>query len=157
MSSFKEYIKRCVADNNDILVEVEHLDSVTYDDICALIYFISGKSKKVELSKEVQKKLGYYGFDQSSEIIISNKKNYEELAILLYLSCDPHHVCYTPVYYIAHGKRLQYKMSTDFIIIAESFALENYRLTRNIIASFEIGFEPDTNEAKACFDMYLEY
>lgn len=39
MASFKNHIKQHIG--GEIVVEIKHLESVTFDDICALIYLLS--------------------------------------------------------------------------------------------------------------------
>jgi hypothetical protein len=153
MLSFREYIKQCVADDKDILVEVEHLDSVTYDDICALIYLISDKYKKVILSKNAKKKLNHNNYDRHFLKLVLDYKNCEELGILVYLSFDYHDILPILIY---RDDQL-HKMSTDFVLYAESFAMQNYRMVMNIMASFDIRLEPDHEQAEKCFDIYLNY
>lgn len=46
MTIFKDYIKECVEDNKRILVNMNHLNSITFTDICTLIYLITTKTKK---------------------------------------------------------------------------------------------------------------
>jgi len=162
MTSFKEYIQWCISQEKDtISVELGHLESVTFDDICVLIHLITTEDKKVFLSKEVKMDLCYDGLDNSHIIELKNTDNCEELAILEYFSVTP-----TPYIYSVHLQKsnyingelmstTRYKMSPKFIQVAKKYKINNYPLTRQIISVYNIPYEYNTQRAKMWFSSYM--
>lgn len=146
MTLFKNHIKQCINNKKNINVEIGHLESITFDDICALIYLLSETKTKIILSDRVKTKLCIF----ENDYFMPDVDNIEQLAILRYLS--------EPNQDNINVNRIHepHRMSTDFIILAECAAVDHYPITNDIIYKFKIGFEPDRESAKKCFHMYIE-
>lgn len=148
MESFREYIKKCIAGDTDILVEPKYLNSIDFNDICVIIYLMTTQNKKVIFTPELKSLLGYDVYEASCEIIIQDVHNKEELAVLMYLAGpyvgDCHHI-----YLMTPSGR--YKMSPAFSHRSRSCGVRDYPLSVKIIAMFDIPEAIST----AIVDMFL--
>ena len=145
MSTFKEYIIECIEEYKDVSVELKHLDSVTFEDVCMLIHLVTTQNKKIFRSNDVFHHLPHMN---NTTVMMLDVHNKEELLLLKFLSCI----------YMQNAKCLdlylhkeKYIMSPKFVEMARCCGVYHYHITKNIISIFKIIY--DTEEANS----YLEY
>lgn len=158
--SFKELIR---SNSKKIVIGMEHVTSITFDDICTLIYLIDSGSK-VCLSDEAKKKHLNYGlFDNATTVVIENS-NDEEFVILLYLIHDLY--CGSTFnidinYYSEEQKcytyNPKYKMSDRFILAAKKYGLYGHPHVSRIICNYGMYETIDMTEANKSFKEYMKY
>lgn len=85
MGDFKQYIRNCVQTGVDIMIEMHHLSTVTFEDICMLIHITLIRDVMVWLSDDVRKHINYNMIKDLNMLWIPDTHNKEELAILAYL------------------------------------------------------------------------
>ena len=152
--SFREHIQQHI-DDKVIMVEMCHINSITFDDICILIHLITTQEIKVKLSQEVKTYLCYDMFtDHSSAMLIPDVSNGEELIVLLYLPQPKFR--YLPTfnvdinYYLEqcdhYTYRPEYNMSDRFFLAAKKYGIIDYPITIRIIANYNIPVEYSTDE-----------
>jgi hypothetical protein len=159
MESFREYIQQHV-DSQIILVEMWHLNTITFDDICILIHLITTQNMKVKFSEAVKLYLNYEEFTQNSVARIpADAKNGEELIILMYLPV----LCYEFTYFVEisyYSKQhddyvFQYQMSNKFTLAAKKYGILKYPGMIRIIANYNIPIEYSTDKANKCIREYM--
>lgn len=158
--SFKSYIQ---SKPDNILVEFDHLESVTFEDICTLIHLIVTQNKRVLLSDEVKEYLGYEAFSQGTSVELKKVENCEELLVLLYISDGLYldQSFQVDIFWDANqdGKGTyhpKYKMSNKFLTAAWEYNILEYPCVKKIICNFDI-FDGtlDTSDADETFDRYM--
>ena len=139
---FKEYIESC---ESDIIVEMNHLNEVTFENICTLIKLIIIKNKKVILSDEVKQYLGHSIFEQSTSVELKKVKNGEELMLLLHISDGLYldQSFEVDILWDANndGKYTyypKYKMSNKFVLAAKQHGISKYPCVKKIICNFNM-------------------
>lgn len=145
MSTFKEYIIECIEEYKDVSVELKHLDSVTFEDICMLIHLITTQDKEIS-SNSASYCLPY--LYNKNTMLMCEAHNKEELLILKFLSCKYMHKA---KYIDLVLRKEKYIMSPKFVEMARCCGVYHYHITKNIISIFKIIY--DTEEANS----YLEY
>ena len=148
---FREYIRECVINGTDITVEIEHLESVTFEDVCMIIHLVMTKGKKLMLSDATERQLDYATLVDNCTVWFDNGMT-EELAIIMFIVlCDTHYThpirTYLPVN-DEQGYAKMYEMSPNFVLAARRCGVDDYMITKHIIAAFDIKYEHDTEEAE---------
>jgi hypothetical protein len=160
MTTFKYYIKECIENNKDILVDAEHLDSITFTDICILIYLITTQNKKVELTNKVKNYLKCDDFQSKGEISLPNSNNNEELVLLIFITCDLY-LDYKPItiYMTVNSRSFsaipKYIMSPKFVEAAKTCGIYEYPITKKAIIGFRIDYDFSIEEGDAHFGNYM--
>lgn len=153
MSTFKEYIRECVAKNENICVKEEHFGSVTFEDVCMLIHIITTTHNQVVMDNDASAKINCADMVMNHHIQF-DKLNYKEsLAILAVIA-----ICKVDYLYpiIMHtGADDIYHMSDEFVKVAKYCGVYDYPVTKNIISRFRINYEYSTEEADGYLDHYL--
>lgn len=163
--SFREHIQQHI-DDKVIMVEMCHINSITFDDICILIHLITTQEIKVKLSPEVKTHLDYDMFtNHSSAMLMPDVSNGEELIVLLYLPQPKFQ--YLPTFnveimYYSYSEQCynymgnpKYNMSDRFFLAAKKYGIIGYPITIRIIANYNIPVEYSTDEAGKSLREYM--
>lgn len=152
MSSFKEYfIGRMNTDDHSITIRADHLSSITFDDICAIIYHYGNN---VFLSGDARAMLNQDWFDSAGEIVMDMAHNKEELAVLRYLACE-----YVPVNVVCIVTKQTgkiYEMSGEFAKYVKQWGLTEHNVAMAIMILFEIPSKYNPELTEAHFNTYTE-
>jgi len=150
MSNFKQHIQNCVIAECNISIEIAHLSSITFEDICMLVHLISAEKFNVVLSEEVKKHLKYNIFKNVEAIHMLDVPNKEELAILLYLHDNS---VFSPAIYDLYSDTSKYYMSDKFLIYAKKTGVDNYLLTIAICKAYGIRYK--NTQLNKYFEHYM--
>lgn len=156
--SFKELIR---SNSKKIVIGMEHITSITFDDICTLIYLIDSGSK-VYLSDEAKKHLNYDLFDFQATVVIENSDD-EKFVILLYLIGDIYcgDTFNIDINYYSEEQKCytynpKYKMSDRFILAAKKYGLYGHPYVSRIICNYGMYETIDMTEANKSFEKYMK-
>lgn len=157
MALFKEYIRERILNNEDIVVGIEHLESVTFEDICIVIHYTTKmKNGCVKSTGEIKDHPYYVNMNGNGIIIRGNEKNFEELVILMFAIRDEDFYAYPVSLHDTvneDGYNPVYNISQQFILNAKDWGIYDYPIVKRIIAAFNMDYEYSLEEA----DGYMEY
>ena len=151
---FREYVMSCILNNVNMEIEMEHLPSITFTDICTLIHWVYISDCKLKFSDAVRSYLNHPMFELINCVHMKNTENSEELAILLYLvdnNFGGRQYCIS----VFDINKKPYKMSDAFIKEAKKYGIHNYDIFHRIVCSYNIQETPDTTQASISFREYM--
>lgn len=82
MSMFKDYLVECITAQCDVIVGVGHMETMTFEDICMLIYHVGDSQKQVFSTEELLPKLVRDDYLEGGVIYLEGIMT-EKLAILM--------------------------------------------------------------------------
>lgn len=152
MSIFKEYLRECITENKDIDLEEKHFGSVTFEDVCMVIHFITTTNKQIQLGTRIALKIYYADNMFRVHILLEKLGGSESLAILVAFA-----ICKNGAREVTiHTKPGDtYTMSGEFIRVAKICGIYEYPVTKNLISKLCIKYEYSTEEGASYLGYYL--
>lgn len=160
MSAFKEYLRKCVTNNSDIMIKSKHLDSVTFEDICMVIHHVEKNKRKIKLRDDAIIRKMHNNVRFNLRATIENGEKDEKLAILVFiagLSGGYTHAIATIRPIDDSGVYPKYEMSRDFVLAAKKCGTIEHDITKCVIVAFNIKYDQSFEEADQYMNHYLGF
>lgn len=153
--SMKTCLKKYLSDSKQFEITLPMLNTITFDDVCALIHLLTIRNCKVcNFSANSDQYLKMNSLEVCDHLYIPNNKNSEELAILMYILGDQQvrHIYTDPDNKVKNGElhdirvfTEKYKMSNKFLEYVKKYKMETYPICIRIMSVFRIYPEIELN------------
>lgn len=116
MSTFKKYLLKCIVENSEVEIKRKHMKTMTFEDICMLVYYLEDYSMWAYLSEELFPESVREKYFENGTIYFDGKMT-EKLAILICI-CGRDNFEHDWVELIDSNTGKEYSMSGDFMEMA---------------------------------------
>jgi len=148
----QDCIRKCISEETDLFID--NFDDVTFEDICAIIHYIT-KTGKIIMANDGIRELPEYTSVMNNQMVVVRS---EELAIFMFLVIHP--VVFTaPITTLylpnENGVHPRYHMSARFVDAAKRCGVYDYPVTKHIITAFDIKYEVSYDESNSFIRHYM--
>lgn len=154
MSVFKNYIRKCVAEDKNICLKKEHCNSVTLEDVCMIIHIITTTGKHFNLDEEVISSFDKFKICVSNTIYLDNLC-YKENVVMLVIIVLRDFIDITSIVIQNSFSGYVYNISNNFVEVAKKCGIYEYPITNLLIMAFRMRYDYSAKEGEKCLDNYI--